>query len=582
MVVNMDNVICPNCGTPNPPDHEVCQVCHARLPVETSESEKDDRLSSVPEERQDSKSSFELDDDFISALEDLEFSLDLSEENLDKTIEELGEGQVTDDELEDEVTLPDESESKDAFPEWLISLAGRDFDEERMEIFSDIQEEEQTSRLSSNLPSEEFSEKSAETEKSAADSEGEGEEPGKQIETKEDEEGLEQAELPDWLEAMRPVEYVAPTLPSSDAPEEHLESEGPLAGIWGALQPETELVSEVEPKGTSVALLVSDNHRIHAELLKTMLEGGEKPSSLPARIEDATQNLLRWIIAIILLITIIWSLIDSNNPQNPQSWEVPSEVVSVYNLINTLSAEDRVLIAFEYEPGLSPELNAAAQPVVDHLLIRGAYLTLVSTSPVGPLLAERFIDSTQRDHSVSKNINYVNLGYIPASTAGLLSFSQSPQRILPFTIESEPAWGGRDQDVMAPLKGIYAVEDYKMVLVIVEQPEVARAWIEQVLPYLRASLPPTPMVMVSSAQAEPLIRPYYEAIPRQIQGLVTGLAGGTSYANLTGREGLGMGYWVAYDRGLIAASLLIFLGGVIILLINLRNQRQENNGEEAE
>jgi hypothetical protein len=582
MVAKMDSVICPNCGTPNPPDYEVCQVCQAQLPVENNEPEKEDRPSPVPGDRQDSESSFELDEDFINALEDLESSLDLTEGNLKKTIEERDEGQVTDHELDDEVTLPDESESSDAFPEWLINLAGKDFDEEGIEISSDFREKGEASGLISNLASEEFSERTAEVEKSASDSEREDEEPVKPLETQEDEEELEPAELPDWLEAMKPVEYVGPKLPSREAPEEHLESEGPLAGIWGVLQPETELVSEAEPKGTSVALLVSDNHRIHADLLKTMVEGGEKPSSLHVKKKDATQNILRWIIAVILLITIIWSLIDSSNPQNPQSWEASPEVVSVYNLINTLSSEDRVLIAFEYEPGFSPELDAAAQPVVDHLLLRGAYLTLVSTSPVGPLLAERFIDSTQSDHSVSKNINYVNLGYIPASTAGLLSFSQSPQRILPFTIESEPAWGGRDRDAMIPLQGIYAVEDYKLILVIVEQPEVARAWIEQVLPYLRASLPPTPMVMVSSAQAEPLIRPYYEAIPKQIQGLVTGLAGGTSYAKFTGRDGLGTGYWVAYDRGLLAASSLIFLGGVIILLIDLRHQRKDNNGEPTE
>jgi hypothetical protein len=551
MVAKMDSLLCPNCGTPNPPDNEVCQHCQASLPLENIQMGDEVDLPESPEGAEDSKGSLDLDNAFIGAFDDIESITGLPDEDLDMTIDELYE----------EDAKPEESESENTFPEWLISLAERDFSEEVTETESDL-----TSKL----------------EESVSEIEEKGEETDQLVEDMGEESELEPARLPEWLEAMRPVDFVAQTLPIRDAPEERLESAGPLAGIWGALQSEAEIAGEGEPKGNSVALIVSENHRIHAELLQGMIEGEVSPRSLPARKEDVTQTPLRWIIAIILFITILWSLISNSNPQNPSSLEPPPEVVSVFNLVNTLSAEDKVLIAFEYEPGLSPELDAAAQPVIDHLLVRDAYLTLVSTSPVGPLLAERHFDATQNHHPISKDINYVNLGYIPASTAGLLSFSQNPQRILPLTIESELAWGGVDYDALPPLKGIFGVEDYKLVLVIVDQPDVARAWIEQVLPFLRASLPPTPLVMISSAQSEPLIRPYYEAIPRQIQGLVTGLAGGTSYAKLTGRDNLATGYWGAFDMGLIAASLLILLGGVIIVFINLRSQHKDINGDTKE
>ena len=44
-----------------------------------------------------------------------------------------------------------------------------------------------------------------------------------------------------------------------------------------------------------------------------------------------------------------------------------------------------------------------------------------------------------------------------------------------------------------------------------------------------------PMLMVISAQAEPMIRPYYDS--GQLQGLVTGLAGGKAYEEIINRPG---------------------------------------------
>ena len=108
---------------------------------------------------------------------------------------------------------------------------------------------------------------------------------------------------------------------------------------------------------------------------------------------------------------------------------------------------------------------------------------------------------------------------------------------------------------------------------ITDNPDTARAWIEQAEPVLE----PSPLLMVVSAQAEPMIRPYYDS--GQVQGMVTGLAGGAAYENKRGRSGLASEYWDAFSLSLLVATILILIGGLVNASLSslARNKRK---GEE--
>jgi hypothetical protein len=242
----------------------------------------------------------------------------------------------------------------------------------------------------------------------------------------------------------------------------------------------------------------------------------------------------------------------------------PYEIQQVNQLVGGLAPETPVLLAFDYEPGLSGEMEAAASAVVDHMMVRGASLALVSTSPTGPVLAERFVQKIQVRHRYMAGQQYLNLGYIPGGAAGLMSFAGYPQRTLPYTIDGKRAWGN------APLQNIQKLSDFSLVVVIVDDPETARNWVEQVQPYLGM----TPLVIVVSAQAEPMVRPYYEGNPRQIQGMIVGLLGGSAYEHMTGHEGLGRAYWDAFGIDLLLAVAIILVGAIvsfILLALDWRN-----------
>jgi hypothetical protein len=300
---------------------------------------------------------------------------------------------------------------------------------------------------------------------------------------------------------------------------------------------------------------LSRRQKEQVALLRKMLatEEDAAPVNLPAAV--VSQRLVRWGIAIILFFASLLPIITGSQQL---SLPIPAhEIQEVSQLVGGLPPGTPVLLAFDYEPGLSGEMDAAASAVVDHLMARGVSLALVSTSPIGPVLAEHFVQKIQVKHRYLPGKQYLNLGYIPGGSVGLLSFASLPQRTLPYTIDGKRAWEN------TPLQNVKKLSDFTLVVVIVDDPETARNWIEQVQPFLGV----TPLVMVISAQAEPMIRPYYEGSPRQIQGMVVGLTGGSAYERMTGLEGLGRAYWDAFGIELFLAVAIILVGAMVSFIL---------------
>ena len=405
-----------------------------------------------------------------------------------------------------------------------------------------------------------------------ADQEAAGDE---QLDKEAAESDLAPAELPTWLEALRPGESTASGAGTGDS--DVVERAGPLVGLSGVLAADSDVARPQNISEYAVKLQVSKEQRTHVDLLKDMLDGEGTANPISKQSVISTHNVLRWVIALVLFLAILWPAVTS-------SLQVPmptysQEIGDVNGLINDLPEDARILVAFDYQPGLAAEMDTTAAAVMDHIMLRGAYLTLVSTSPTGPLVAERFLSQTQSNHNYTRDEQYINLGFIPGGAAGLLSLAVSPQRTVPYTTDGVDAWGTSADTALPALHGVERLIDFSMILVIVDDSDIARSWIEQVQPYLTSEDGGTPLVMVVSAQSEPLIRPYYEAYPRQLQGFVAGMRGGASYARLTGRIGLPHHYWGGFSAGMSVAALLIAVGGVVNVAAVLISHRDQLKGK---
>lgn len=377
-------------------------------------------------------------------------------------------------------------------------------------------------------------------------------------------ESIAPAELPSWVQAMRPVE-AAMSEPSAAAGEAAVESSGPLAGLQGVLPMIPGVVApSSKPKSHSIKVSASDEQQTQAALLEKILAAETAPIPMKAGSVVTSQRILRWALSAILLI-VLGGVVLGHTQIFPLPSQVPNETGAAIQSVNAISEGAVVLAVFDYQPSTVGEMEATGSSLVDHLLLlKHPRLAIISTSPTGAALAERFMSTALAARNYQRGTQYVDLGYLPGGLAGVYEFAQNPTVAMPLDVDRSAVWQS------ALLQGVTHLSDFATVIVLTDSADSGRTWIEQTA----LSRGNTPMIIVSSAQAGPMLMPYVDS--GQVAGLVSGLNGavGAEQAN-GGLPGFVRRYWDAYSIGLLIAVALIVLGGLWNFVLGLQARRTQ-------
>lgn len=379
-----------------------------------------------------------------------------------------------------------------------------------------------------------------------------------------DSENIESAELPAWVQAMRPVEAVVDSKMARMDENQTTELNGPLAGLRGVLPAEPGLGLLRKPPAYSSKLQVSDGQNRYAKSLEQLVTGEANPRTLETK-RLPSNRLWRWCLAVLLFLAAGLPFA-SGAHFAPATLLLSSDKGASSNIIDGLPNNIPVLVAFDYDPALSGELEAVAAPVMDHLLSKGTPLAIVSTSPTGPVLAEHFLKDTSlvNVHQYQSGQQYVNLGYLAGGPAGILYLADSLTSAMPVDVDGKSAWN------TGPLQGVQSLSDFAAVIILTDNADTGRNWIEQAGPQLGDK----PMLMIISAQAEPMIRPYFDS--GQLKGLVSGLSDAKIYEQNYNRPGLANQYWSSFSLGMLVAELLIAAGAIFGVMANRRVIRKNS------
>jgi len=388
-------------------------------------------------------------------------------------------------------------------------------------------------------------------------------------------EGIEKAQLPAWLQAMRPVESAAPASVAG-VDNERVEKSGPLAGLRGILRAEDLVAQYQKPPTYSVKLRVSESQTVKTGLVEKVL-ADETNAQQPATAQAQTsQWLVRVATALALIALLLIVLNYGPRPLVPAALsQLDPQVNAINGLVSGLAPGAPVLVAVDYQSGLQGELNVAAQPVIQHLMQQKARLIFVATNPTGQVLAQSLFNTAQAAGSGDYPAELsANLGYLIGGSTGLQAMaapadaSANPhplQQALPFTYSADGSWN------KPALTGLNQLTDFKQVYLLTDSVEGGRDWIEQVQPTLAGAK--IPLIAISSAQSAPLLQPYEAS--GQITAMLGGLYGGAAYEQVRQTTGAGTTYWNAYLAGLLAAILFILLGGVVSLISNLSRPKSK-------
>jgi hypothetical protein len=379
----------------------------------------------------------------------------------------------------------------------------------------------------------------------------------------EEEEPLAPAQLPSWLQALRPPGVSMPRGETEFADEE--EGRGPLAGLSGVLPVEPEMLHIGHTGSLPGDVVINASQQRHVKAFQQILENEYAAKEDFHRRISLPNRLLRLgIAAFLLLAALVPLLTGSHNSIRPDAQSQP-EAAALFQIVEELPADSPVLVAFEVQPSLYGEVQAVAATVLEHLLEQQARLVFISTSPTGPALAERLLRQQLSAQPSVASGDYLNLGYLSGDMAGLRQLITAPRTFHP------------DQWQSPTLAGVETLSDFGMVLVISSEGEGARTWIEQVGAQL-----PDGLVVAASAQAGPLLNPYIDSQPNSLRALVAGLSGAAYYEALRGEDGVGRAYWDAYSYGVGAMVVLILLGGLYGRLIHIRPEQRPQTIDEMD
>jgi hypothetical protein len=368
---------------------------------------------------------------------------------------------------------------------------------------------------------------------------------------------LAPATLPAWLEAMRPISTFRSVVDVVEEEEETLESAGPLAGLRGVLMAEPVMAMPRAPTIGSAKLEITERQYAQAELLHQMVEEEAQEAPAPAA-RRLRVPLLRWLISAVMLVAVILP-ITTGVPSFSLPTQASRGLDPLIALVNNLPVDRPSLIVFDFDPGYSGELDAVAGAFLDQVMGRGIPVVSLSTRPSGPALAVGLLDQVAARRGISPGTGYIHLGYLSGGPAAVQIFAASPRDAvrkgfdLPKTEDGEDVCGGWDCPI---LSGVQHLSDFGMVAVITSGTENARVWAEQAHPYMGQ----VPLVMVLSAGAEPLIRPYYEALQPQVNGILSGLPDAVAYEQADAMQGEAHSRWNPFGAALAVIEIALAAG----------------------
>jgi len=367
--------------------------------------------------------------------------------------------------------------------------------------------------------------------------------------------------LPSWVEAMRPADQGMSSIVAA-ASDQTLESRGALAGLSGVLPVGAGFMPTSKPRAYSLKLNASDEQVKHAEILEQILAAETSPQTLTAEQPVLASRGLRWALAFILVtIAFITTFMRTQIFSVPLG--VPNELGYAVAIAQAIPENSPVLVAVDYEPARAGEMEAAAAPLFDNLLLlKHPRLTFIASNESGAVLAERFITGPLAVHNYQSGVTYSNLGYLSGGQMGIRAFAQNPTSAAPMDIYSQSAWASQ------PLQGVTALNQFAMIILITDDADAARSWVEQTEDVREA----VPILVVSSAQAAPMIQPYYDS--SQVNGMVSGLYGGAIFERQynNGRPGAARDYWDAYSIGMLLAAALVLGGGFFNMALGMRER----------
>jgi len=265
----------------------------------------------------------------------------------------------------------------------------------------------------------------------------------------------------------------------------------------------------------------------------------------------------RWIFLIIAIVVMYPLFKPLGLPIRPT--ESSQEV---FNVIDALPEDSKVLLSCDYGPSTKPEIHPMAVGVMRHVLNKGHQLYVTCLWPDGVFMAREGLEQVaEKEHGLTYGEDYVLLGFRPGNEAVIKGIVSDIRKM--YTIDSRSNPIG-NIPMMEKIKNIY---DFDFLF-------SASAGFPGTIEWVQLAADPTGIPMstgVTSVQVNEVM-PYVDS--GQIIGILAGMPGAAEYEALIGKPDIGTSGMDAQSIAHIVIVLFIIFGNIAFYLERQRSKKK--------
>jgi hypothetical protein len=246
----------------------------------------------------------------------------------------------------------------------------------------------------------------------------------------------------------------------------------------------------------------------------------------------------------------------------PDFFTVPIKASShserVFDEIDALKEDSKVLVSFEYGPSTMPEIHPSAIALLNHLFSKNIKVYAVALWPDGNFMATEAFSLVADQYGKKYGVDYVNLGYKPGGEAVVKGLASDIRTM--YTVDLL----GNQLDEIIMMKDVINLLDFDFVFSLSAGYPGSKEWVQFACDPLDIPM----STGCTSIQVTDII-PYVEN--DQVKGILSGMPGAAEYEQLVQHALEERGVIVPPGKASINMAAQSMAHVIIVLLIILGN-----------
>jgi len=245
--------------------------------------------------------------------------------------------------------------------------------------------------------------------------------------------------------------------------------------------------------------------------------------------------------------------------------KVSPEVRALFDAVDALRPNSKVLVSFDYDPASEPELNPMAEAFLKFAFTRRLKLIMLGLWPQGPLEVDRNLARVFEDEQIQAldlqyGVDYVNLGYQSGNEFAIQGMGASIHNVFPADVRGTPTG---DIPIMRDVQNFSNID---FVFNLSAGYPGTVEWVQVAADRFGVTLGAG-----NTAVQAPLAYPYLGA--GQLTGLLGGMKGGAEFEELTGFVGKATKYMVSQTAAHLVVILFIVVGNAAFFATQRRARK---------